>query len=246
MTRELRLAPGPARTASFSPDGRALLLAAKEGVVRWDLAKHDGVPLAPFGPDPRDAAFTPDGAGVAVADARGLLLLGRPAAAAPSPVTRIGVPSQVLALAVARTGLIATAEGDRVITLRTAEGKPMQRFRAPDAAVRGVAFLGTGLVVAAFSDGAARVFHAPATEAAAGCPRLAPGLRASFVLSGGDLLDVVGPDACAARAAVRCRLGHALYPLEVCADQFEVPGIFRDRARRAGPRGGRSLIGGGR
>ena len=244
MTRELRLAPGPARTASFSPDGRALLLAAKEGVVRWDLAKHDGVPLAPFGPDPRDAAFTPDGAGVAVADARGLLLLGRPAAAAPSPVTRIGVPSQVLALAVARTGLIATAEGDRAITLRTAEGKPMQRFRAPDAAVRGVAFLGTGLVVAAFSDGAARVFHAPATEAAA-VLRPAPGLRASFVLSGGDLLDVVGPDAAAARAAVRCRLGHALYPLEVCADQFEVPGIFRivlagqDPAEADPDRGGR-------
>jgi hypothetical protein len=81
-------------------------------------------------------------------------------------------------------------------------------------------------VVATSTDGAARVFHAPGTEAAA-VLRPVPGMRASLVLTGGGLLDVVGPDAAAARASVRCRLGHALYPFDVCADQFEVPGIFQ-------------------
>ena len=32
--------------------------------------------------------------------------------------------------------------------------------------------------------------------------------------------------ATAARAALRCRLGAALYPLEVCAEQFEVAGLL--------------------
>ena len=223
MARELHLAPGPARAARFSPDGHALLLAAKEGVVRWDLAQHDGVLLAPFGPDPRDVAFTPDGAGIAVADARGLLLLGKPAAAAPA--TKMAVPSQVLAICGREERIDRHRRGRPRDHLAHGQGKSMQRFRA-DAAVRGVAFLGTGLVVATSTDGTARVFHAPATEAAA-VLRPVPGMRASLVLSGGGLLDIVGPDAAAARASVRCLLGPALYPFDVCADQFEVPGIFQ-------------------
>jgi WD40 repeat protein len=226
LARELRLAPGPARAARFLPDGRALILASKEGVVRWDLDRHDGVPLPLFGPDPRDVAVTPDGTGLAVADARGILMLGKPAAAAQPPPVKIGVPSQALALAVARSGSIATAEGDRAITLRTAEGKPMARFREPDGAVRDVSFLGTGLVVATFSDGSARIFRAPATTAAA-VLRPVPEMRATLVLSGGGLVDLAGEQAGPARAAVRCRLGPALYPFDVCADQFEVPGILQ-------------------
>jgi WD40 repeat protein len=226
--RALRLEAGPVRAARFSPDGASVLIASKEGLTLWSPTAREGLRFVPYGPEARDAAFTPDGAGMAVADQRGQLLLGKPAASAPAPAQTVLVPTQVLALAIAADGTIATAEGDRALTLRSPAGKPVQRFHDPDAAMRAVAFL-SGHVAAGLGDGSVRLYRAPAAGPVA-ILRAAPGLAAGKVggvVSGpGGHLEIVGPDAVAARGAIRCRLGAALYPLEVCAEQFLVEGLL--------------------
>ena len=121
------------------------------------------------------------------------------------------------------------AEGDRAITVRTPTGKLIQRFKAPEAALRGLAVLPQGAVAAGCDDGAIRIFNAPATGAVAtlrSAPGLRPGALAGIITGAGGHLELVGPDAAAARAVLRCRLGASLYPFEVCADHYVVPGLL--------------------
>jgi WD40 repeat protein len=226
--RSLALEAGPVRAARFSPDGASVLVASREGLTLWNPAAREGLRFVPYGPETRDAVFTPDGAGMVVANVRGELLFGKPAPTAPAPTKSMIVPTQVVALAISSDGTIATAEGDRAVGLRSPVGKSFQRFRDPDAAVRAVAFL-PAHVAAGLADGSLRLHHAPAVEPVATL-RLAPGLppgKLGGVVSGPlGHFEIVGPDAEAARAALRCRLGPALYPLEVCADQFAVEGLL--------------------
>ncbi len=121
--RLLRLEAGPVRSVRFSPDGASVLIASKEGVTLWIPAAGEGMRFVPYGPEARDAAFTPDGAGMAVADQRGELLLGKPSASAPAPAQRVLVAAQVMALAFASDGTLATAEGNRAVVLRSPAGK---------------------------------------------------------------------------------------------------------------------------
>ncbi|MFT3776649.1 MAG: WD40 repeat domain-containing protein [Minicystis sp.] len=221
--RTVRIEGGPVRAVRFSPDGRALLVAAREGLVLWEPDTHKAVRFIPYGPEPRDAVFTPDGAGMIVADKRGELLFGKPVEASPKPTLTLAVPSQALALAIAANGMIATAEGDRAVSLRGPDGKIIVHFREPDAAVRAVAFLPQGIVAASFADGAVRLFRPPGPGPVAilrPVPGLGPGALAGLVEGPGGHLEILGPDAAAARARLRCRLGPALYPFDVCAEQF--------------------------
>jgi len=224
----LPLGAGPVRSVRFSPDGAAVLLASKEGVTLWSPAAREGLRFVPYGPDPRAAAFTPDGAGMVVADQRGEILLGKPTASTPAAAQRVLVAGQVVALAIASDGNIATGEGDRAITLRSPAGKALQRFHDADAAVRAVAFV-PGHIAAGLGDGSLRLYRAH-VEGPTAVLRAVPGLGArqlaGLVSGPGGHLEIVGPDAVAARAALRCRLGAALYPLEVCAEQFEVAGLL--------------------
>lgn len=227
---DLRLEGGPIRAARFSPDGRALLLAPKEGVVLWRPEGNKVSRFPSYGPEPRDVAFTPDGWSMIVADKRGSLAFGKPVETAPRPSSLLAVPAGALALAVAANGTIATAEGDRAVGLRGPTGLPISRFRAPESAVRAIAILPQGAIAASFADGAIRLFRAPATGAAAvlrPIPGLPQGALAGLVEAPSGHFELVGPDAPAARAALRCRIGPALYPLEVCADQFEMKDLLR-------------------
>ena len=228
-TRDLALQGGPVRAARFSPDGASLLLAPKEGVVLWRPDTHQASRLVPYGAEPRDVAFTPDGAGMIVADKRGALLLGKPVEKAPAPTRAIAIHSQVLALTVSGNGVIATAEGDRAVGLHGPTGQPIARFRVPEAAVRAVAVLPQGIVAASFADGAIRLFRAPGPGAAATL-RLVPGLPAGalagLVVAPSGHVELVGRDAQAARARLRGRVGDALYPFDVCADQFAMTGLL--------------------
>ncbi len=226
--RALHLESGPVRAAHLSPDGGSVLVASREGVTLWSLAAHEGARFSPYGPEPRDAAFTPDGAGIVVADRRGELLLGKAATSAPAPALRVPVPAQVVALAVGADGTIVTAEGDHSVSSRSPAGKSFQSFRDPDAAVRAIAILPSH-VAAGLDDGSVRLYRAPAKGPLAilqPVPGLEPGKLAGIVRGPGGHLEIVGPDADAARAAVRCRLGAVLYPLEVCAEQFVVEGLL--------------------
>jgi WD40 repeat protein len=226
--RALHLETGPVRAVHFSPDGASLLVASKEGVTLWSPSSREGLRFVPYGPEARDVVFTPDGAGMAVADQRGELLLGKPLASAPAPAQRVLVPAQILALAITADGTIATAEGDRSIDLRSPAGKVFQRFHDPDGAVRAVAFL-PGHVVAGLGDGSVRLYRAPGPGPAAilrPAPGLGAGKLAGVISSPGGHLEIVGPDAEAARGAIRCRLGAVLYPLDVCAEQFVVEGLL--------------------
>jgi WD40 repeat protein len=229
MTRELRLEAGPVRAVRFSADGRSLLLAPREGVVLWAPETHKASRFLAYGGEPRDVVFAPESGGMAVVDKRGMLLLGKPAETTPGPTLTLSVASQALALAVAKNGSLAVAEGDRAITVRTPTGKLIQRFKAPEAALRGLAVLPQGAVAAGCDDGAIRIFNAPATGAVATL-RAAPGLRtgalAGIITGAGGHLELVGPDAAAAREVLRCRLGASLYPFEVCADHYVVPGLL--------------------
>jgi hypothetical protein len=226
--RSLHLESGPIRAARFSPDGASVLVASREGLTLWSPQSREGLRFVPYGPETRDAAFTSDGAGMVVANRRGELLLGKPAANAPAPTQTVIVPTQVMALAVGRDGIIATAEGDRAIALRSAAGKQLHRFHDPDASVGPLAFVPTG-VVAGLGDGSVR-FHRAPSDAPLATLRLAPGLgegKLGGVISGpGGHLEVVGPDLDAARASVRCRLDGAVFPFEVCAEQFVVDGLL--------------------
>ncbi len=227
MRGSLRLEAGPVRSVRFSPDGSALLIASGEGVTLWKPAAAESVRFLPYGPSARDVAFTPDGAGMVVADQRGELLFGKPAASGPAPV-RVLVAPQVVALAVATDGTLATVEGDRGVVLRSPTGKLSRRFRGGEAALRAVAIL-PGQVAAGLGDGSVRLYRAPA-EGPAAILRAVPGLGAhqlaGLVSGPAGHLELVGPDAAAARAALRCRLGARLYPLEVCSEQFEVPDLL--------------------
>jgi WD40 repeat protein len=225
---DLKLEGGPVRAVRFSPDGRAILLAPKEGVVMWEPETHKGTRFVPYGSEPRDVVYTPDGTGMIVADKRGQLLFGKPAESAPAPSQTVAVATQALALAVAPSGLVATAEGDRAVTVRGPNGKQIQRYREPDAAVRAVAFLPQGLVAASFFDGAIRLFRGNgpgAVGALRPMPGMKPGALAGVVETPSGHLELLGPDAAAARAGVRCRIGTSLYPFEVCAEQLETSGL---------------------
>ena len=226
---ELHLEGAPVRAVRFSPDGRTLLLAPREGVLLWAPETHKAARFVAYGPEPRDLVFAPESGGMAVADKRGLLLLGKAAESTPGPSQTVSIAGTALALAVAGNGSLAVAEGDRSISLRTPTGKMIQRFRTPDAAVRGLAVLPQGAVAAGGEDGAIRIFNAPATGPVAtlrGAPGMAPGAVAGLVVTEGGLLEIVGPDAAAARLVLRCRVGATLYPFEVCADHYVVPGIL--------------------
>ena len=229
LSRELRLETGPVRAVRFSPDGRALLLAAREGVVLWAPDTGKASRFLAYGAEPRDVVFAPESGGMAVADKRGLLLLGKPAETTPGPTLTLSVASQAVALAVARNGSLVVAEGDRSITMRTPTGKLIQRFREPDAALRALAVLPQGTVAASCDDGAIHVFNAPVVGPVAilrSAPGLRPGALAGVIRGAGGYLELVGPDAVAAREMLRCRLGPALYPFEVCADRYLVPGLL--------------------
>lgn len=228
-SQDLRLEAAPVRAVRFSPDGSALLLAPKEGVVRWEPEARRTTRFESYGPEPRDAVFTADGAGIVVADKRGALHFGKLDGKAPAPGPGgLAVPGQALSLAVAGNGLFATAEGDRAIGLRAADGKVLVRFKEPDAGVRAVAFLPQGLLAATFQDGRIRLFRPPVVEAVATLrliPGLPPGALAGAWESPSGHVELVGPDAEAARAVVRCRIGPSLYPFQVCAERFGMKGL---------------------
>ncbi len=226
--RSLHLEAGPVRAARFSPDGAQVLVASKEGLTLWSPTSHEGVRFVPYGPEVRDAAFTPDGTGMVVADQRGELLLGKPTPTTPAPTKTVLVAGQVMALLVAADGSIVTAEGDRSIEMRSPVGKTFQRFRDPDGGMRAVAPL-SGLVAAGLDDGTVRLYRAPAAGPAAilgTVPGLPAGKVGGVVRGPGGHLEVVGPGAEAARAVIRCKLGEAFYPLDVCAEQFVVEGLL--------------------
>ena len=225
---EQRFDGGPLRAARFTPDGKSLLVAAHEGVVLWSPESRRVHRFTRYGPEPRDVALTADGSGMIVSDKRGALLFGRPAESAPAPSSTLAVSGQALSIAAIPNGLFATAEGDRTLTLRGPNGKPVQRFREPDAAVRAVTALPQGLLAASFADGALRLFRSPvpvAVTALRPAPGLPPSALAGLILAPSGHFDVVGPDAALARAALRCRLGAALYPIQVCAEQFAMSGL---------------------
>jgi hypothetical protein len=78
-------------------------------------------------------------------------------------------------------------------------------------------------------DGSVRLFRAPAAAPVAvlrPVPGLPAGKVAGVVSGPAGHLEIVGPDAEAARGVVRCRLGAALFPLEVCAEQFVLDGLL--------------------
>ncbi|APR75298.1 Protein kinase [Minicystis rosea] len=227
-TRSLRLEGGPARAVRFAPDGHTLFVAAHDAVVRWDPDAPKTTRLGAFGPEPRDVVVAPDGAALIVADKRGELLTGKLVDNAPAPA-HVVVPAQALALAIAANGMIATAEGDRALSLRGPDGKPIARFREPEAAVRAVAFLPQGIIAASFADGAVRLFRSPGPGPVAvlrPVPGLGAGALAGLVEGPGGHLEVLGPDAAQARARLRCRLGPALYPFDVCAEQFAMSNLL--------------------
>ncbi len=230
--RMLKVDAGPVRSARFSPEGDRVLVAAREGVSLWDFKTFAPTRLPAFGGDARDADFAPDGETFAVASVRGALLIGHVGAGPKdkAPTDAVSLGHQLVSLAVTTGGLLATAEGDRVIGLRTPNGRSIQRFLAP-AAVRQVAWVSSGTLAAACADGAVRLFRGPKAEAIATLrPALAPGasLAASVITTGTGHLEVVGgiTDAAAARTALSCRLGDTLYPFAACSDQFHVPGLF--------------------
>jgi len=57
-------------------------------------------------------------------------------------------------------------------------------------------------------------------------PGLPAGALAGVVAGPGGHLEIVGPDAAAARALLRCRMGAVLVPFEVCAEQFEMKDLL--------------------
>jgi WD40 repeat protein len=222
----LRIEVGPVKAARFSPDGASVLVASKDGVMSWRPSTHEGLRFVPYGPEVRDAAFTPDG--MVVVSRRGELLFGKPLPTAPAPLHVVPVPMQAFAVATRPDGTLATAEGDRSIALRLPTGKAFHRFHDPDAAVRALVLLPSP-VAAGLSDGTVRLYRAPATGPSA-ILRVAPGLGAGKlggILSGPrGHLEIIGPDAEAARASMHCLLGAVVYPLDVCAEQFTVEGLY--------------------
>lgn len=227
--QDLKLERGPVRAVRFAPDGRSILIAPREGVIRWEPDTRKVARFLPYGPEPRDVILTPDGDGMVVADMRGELLFGKPTEAAPRAGSTVAVPGQAIALAAAAGGMIATGEGDRSVSLRGPTGKVVVRFHEPEAAVRAVAVLPQGLVAASFADGMIRLFRAPGPGPAAvirPALGLRPGALAGIIESASGHLQIVGPDAAAARAGVRCRVGPALYPFEVCAEQFAMDDLL--------------------
>jgi hypothetical protein len=103
------------------------------------------------------------------------------------------------------------------------------RFREPESAVRAIEILPQGVIAASFVDGAIRLFRAPGPGPVAvlrPLPGLRPGALAGLVETPGGQLEVLGPDAEAGRAVLRCRLGAALYPFEVCAERYAMAGLL--------------------
>jgi WD40 repeat protein len=227
----LLLDGGAVRALSFGPDGASLLSASQEGLTLWDLATQKGSRYTAYGMAPRAVAWAPDGASFAVARADASLAIGSPGKTSPARV--ILLPGSLQALEFGPSGTLATAESDGSIALRSPTGKIAHKFRADGAAARAVT-VSDGSIIAGFSDGSVRVFRPPREEAVVvlrAAPRAvaasAPGGSASgYVSAPSGHLDLLGDDLRGARSLLLCRLGVHLYPFEVCADQFVVPGLL--------------------
>jgi WD40 repeat protein len=51
-------------------------------------------------------------------------------------------------------------------------------------------------------------------------------LDAGFVFTADGHIDFVGADAERAKDSVQCRIGHRVYPFELCEERFAVPGLL--------------------
>ena len=220
---------GVGRAVRFSPDGRAVLIAAWEGPLLWDLSRQQTTAFPSFGPRPEDIGFFPDGRRFAVAAHNGALLLGVPSGTTPAPAKVVPVFSRVLSLAVGAGDVVATAEADRTIILRDANGKRLHRFDVPEAAVVAVDFLNGGVVAAAFGDGTLRLLRAPSLRplATLRTPFRRDERRSALSVTSDDgHVAFLGPDSAMVRASTRCRLGAMLFPFDVCAEQYELTGLL--------------------
>lgn len=229
---DLHLKRGPVRAVRFSPDGKSLLSSSRDGVTVWDVGARQGLRYTAFGTGPRDAAFTLDGAGFAVASSDASVLIGE--IGKPNVSRKMPLAADAAYVSFRGDGAIVVIEGDRAIVTRSKEGKILQRFTAPEAPLSGLVVLPSGPVLAPGTDGKLSLFLAP-KEAARATIRLVPGAPAAIVVSEGGYLDLLGDDVSPAKAMIRCRLGMVLYPFEVCAEQFWVSGLVPMVLRGADP-----------
>ena len=226
----------------FSPDGRLLALGGEGGDVEvWDTAGATrlgsyALALAPAW-DRFPGAFSRDGWLLALGGERGEAWLVELASGVVHELSRAREGRG--ARAVHR--LAIDPEGE-LVALAPELAPPEvwdwahDRLRAVvaghDEGAADLAFAGGALVVSS-DDGQLSFHRGPAFAPAAALFPLA-GAAASAVVAG-DAVEIVGPDAARAEAAVQCRVGSVLVPFATCRQELETPGLLlRALGRRAG------------
>lgn len=221
------LHPASVQTVAFSSDGKQLVTGAEDGVLRlFDAGFGTVLRTASAGDSVRMAFWTGD-AEVFSWSGRGSNARFFQWALQGEPVERKGLSTSARVAAPSDDGLLLAVAGPsgvgKLLDLRAE--KPLHEIRVSVAEIAGLALQNEGAWIAAATSHGLSLFRRGAQDPAITLS-VTPGLTAVMAQTSDGYFDITGPDGDTLRRLSRCTVNSTYQPIELCEEQFRVPGLF--------------------